>query len=111
MVNPQASEKRRIAVVFPAKLRAFHWTKDPGLIATGLAGLGHDVMFVCPGHDPLEDFDLQGVRVVAQREMADPEFWGGLGCDGAIVYSWLGHSELLAAVAAGGAKVVAKGDS
>jgi glycosyltransferase involved in cell wall biosynthesis len=99
----------RIAVVFPLPLERQHLGKDVFLIPEGLRRQGFAVELHCTeargGDWPLP------VVEAGPHGLADPRHWRGQNLAGAIVFSFLRHARLLAAVRESGARVVAKGDT
>jgi glycosyltransferase involved in cell wall biosynthesis len=100
---------RRIAVVFPLPLLRPHLGKDLFLIPQGLQRLGFEAELHCPVASGGE-WPLPVVEAGADA-LLDPGYWRGRGLDGAIVFSFLRHARLLAAVRAAGVRVVAKADT
>jgi glycosyltransferase involved in cell wall biosynthesis len=99
----------RIAVVFPFPLEPVHRGKDVLLIPEGLQSLGFAVELHCPEARG-GDWPLPVVEAGAEG-LSNPRHWEGRSLTGAIVFSFLRHARLLAAVAACGARVLAKADT
>jgi glycosyltransferase involved in cell wall biosynthesis len=94
----------RLAVVFPLPLERGHLGKDLTVIPEALGATLHA---------PAAADIAWPVPVVAghSAEWAKPEYWRDQRLDGAIVFSFLQHSALIAALHDAGVRVVAKADT
>jgi glycosyltransferase involved in cell wall biosynthesis len=97
------------SVVFPLTFGPEHLNKDPGLIPSGLAALGCEVVLYCDGALARPE----GCRVVEAdgRTLRDERFWSGRRTDLLIAYTWA-HDEQLMRAARGSARtLISKCDS
>ena len=99
----------RVAIAFPLPLEREHIGKDVFLIAEGLRRLGHPVELHAPSAVP-GDWPLPVIEA-GRDGLERADHWAGRDLAGAVVFSFLRHSRVLAALRATGARVVAKGDT
>ncbi|HEX2084892.1 MAG TPA: glycosyltransferase family 4 protein [Solirubrobacteraceae bacterium] len=100
---------RRFALVVVHELLPVQLGKDPGLIPLGLRDRGWEVELHAPSGSG-EGWPFP-VHVAPLSEMASPGYWAPRGIDGAVVYSFFRHGPIIRALAAGGARVIGKGDT
>lgn len=62
------------------------FSRESGLLSRGLAESGHESMAIMPG--PPRADDLEGLIRTPYRNLEDPAWWGSLGLDGLVLYSW-----------------------
>lgn len=99
----------RIAVVFPLGLVPQHRGKDIFLIPEGLSRMGFDVELHC-AEAVGDDWPIP-VHVVGWERLLDADHWRSRNLAGAIVFSFLRFSRLVAAITAARVPVVAKSDT
>lgn len=76
----------------------------------GFARIGVEAISVCRAGCEA-GYPHPVVTVSGDADLGRREFWDGVGCDSAVVWSWLGNVELMRAIRACGVRVLALGDS
>jgi glycosyltransferase involved in cell wall biosynthesis len=99
---------RKIAVVHPVEIRPDAIHRDLLPTAYGFQELGHRVTL----YGPAASAAIPGLPlVIVPQGLADPEFWEKEAPDWALVLTWLAFTEIVGALKAAGALVIAKADT
>lgn len=99
-----------IAVVWNAPFRLIDITTRLELYVRGLRALGEEVLTVC-SEFAAEGYEYPVYCFESEAELAHPQFWQKLGCEGAIILTWHRMNDVLSAMRIAGVARVAIGDS
>jgi glycosyltransferase involved in cell wall biosynthesis len=100
----------RIAIVWNAPSRLVDISLRHDLYVRGFEALGHEVITVCTSVTA-EAYPCHVHTVATSADLAEPDLWRRLRCDVAVMITWHGMADILAAMRAAGTKTVAIADS
>ena len=112
MTSASASISRgmRVAIVwnYPSQLR--HCSFRFEQYVKGLRFLGHEPVIVC-STDAAEEFTAQLHTCETRARFTDPAFWSEVGAEVAVIVTWHGMAEVLAAMGEAGTRTIALSDT
>src|SRR5207302_4946457 len=80
------------------------------LYVRGFEALGHQAIIVCP-QESAEGYPGRVHTIASAAELAEPDLWRQLDCNVAVIITWHGMTDVLAAMRAAGTRTVALADS